>query len=474
MFKTLLAASAFSVAYSSSELPERARGGVAWREYKQKSLLVDVEEGKAAEEVAERTWNAPVDHFSADNSTFKQRYFVNEEFWGGEGPVFFSIGGESTLTSSSVSSGYIHSLGQNYSALIVSLEHRFYGESIPNGNVETENYQYLTVEQALADLATFTDWYKHENPSTANSKWFAFGGSYPGALASWYRISYPEHTVGSLSSSGVVNCIIDFPQFDEQVSAAIGNRCSDQIKRINTAFEKTIASGQEGWDKALDMLRCEKDMWKEDFFYMIADSWSMADQYGSKTSLCSTILDVGSDASDEVLMQTFADFSISYWGSDFCSMGFYNSEQLADPARWDVNSRSWRYQTCDQVSYFNTAPKSGSLRSSIVNLDYHLKQCAYVFGKPMFPSSERLNKKMGGAFPTAHKTFYSDFSDDPWQRASVNYPVTSDQPYGLAMCTDCGHCKDLHTPVESDPQPIKDLRADFEGYLWEWLQDVSA
>ena len=126
-----------------------------------------------------------------------------------------------------------------------------------------------------------------------------------------------------------------------------------------------------------------------------------------------------------------------------------------------------------QVSYFNTAPKSGSLRSSIVNLDYHLKQCAYVFGKPMFPSSEKLNEEMGGAFPHAHKTFYSDFSDDPWQRASVNYPVSSDQPYSLAMCTDCGHCKDLHTPSENDPQPIKDLREDFEGYLWEWLQDVS-
>lgn len=27
-----------------------------------------------------------------------------------------------------------------------------------------------------------------------------------------------------------------------------------------------------------------------------------------------------------------------------------NTKALADPARWDVNSRSWRYQTCSQVS----------------------------------------------------------------------------------------------------------------------------
>jgi hypothetical protein len=466
MFKALVATSALSVAYGSMEIPEHARGGTAWKQY-HAGLTTK-------EDVVSQTWNSPIDHFSNDNSTFQQRYYVNAEHWDGKGPVFLSIGGEGTLTSSSVTSGYMSTLGKNYSALLLSLEHRFYGESIPNGNALTENYQYLTVEQALADLATFTDFYKSQDENAANAKWFAFGGSYPGALASWYRMEYPDHTVGSLSSSGVVNCIVNFPEFDEQVSAAIGNRCSDQIKRINGAFERTIASGEEGWIKSVDMLHCEKDMWKEDFFYMIADSWSMADQYGAKTSLCSSIMAVGADASDEVLMQTFADFSFSYWGEDFCTGGFYNTEQLADPARWDVNSRSWRYQTCDQVSYFNTAPASGSLRSSVVDLDYHLKQCAYVFGKPMFPASQKLNEKMGGATPHAQRTFYSDFSDDPWQRASVNYPVSSDQPYGLAMCTDCGHCKDLHTPEESDPQPIKDLREDFEGYLWEWLQDVSA
>lgn len=55
---------------------------------------------------------------------------------------------------------------------------------------------------------------------------------------------------------------------------------------------------------------------------MIADSWSMADQYSSKSELCSAILAVGEDASDEVLMETFAAFSFDYWGEDFCNAGF--------------------------------------------------------------------------------------------------------------------------------------------------------
>jgi hypothetical protein len=51
----------------------------------------------------------------------------------------------------------------------------------------------------------------------------------------------------------------------------------------------------------------------------------MADQYGAKSSLCSTILSVGEDADDATLMKNFADFSNSYWGKDFCSGGFCES-----------------------------------------------------------------------------------------------------------------------------------------------------
>jgi len=42
------------------------------------------------------------------------------------------------------------------------------------------------------------------------------GGSYPGALSAWFRERYPHLTVGSWSSSGVVQPIVDFWRFDEQ------------------------------------------------------------------------------------------------------------------------------------------------------------------------------------------------------------------------------------------------------------------
>lgn len=62
-------------------------------------------------------------------------------------------------------------------------------------------------------------------------------------------------------------------------------------------------------------------MWRQDFFYMIADSWSMADQYSAKSSLCSALEAVDPQASDMVVAKAFADFSNSFWGDDFCAAG---------------------------------------------------------------------------------------------------------------------------------------------------------
>ncbi len=46
------------------------------------------------------------------------------------------------------------------------------------------------------------------------------GGSYSGALSSWFKFTYPDSVVGAWSSSGVVNAIFDFYEFDLQVFTA--------------------------------------------------------------------------------------------------------------------------------------------------------------------------------------------------------------------------------------------------------------
>jgi hypothetical protein len=198
---------------SLQDFPERARSGRAYKNFLAKTQKKSVS-AKSAEPLI---YNSRLDNFDANNNaTFAQRYYVNDEFWEvGSGPVFFLISGEGTCTGPPT--GYVAALGEQYKALLVTLEHRFYGESVPNGDASTENYQYLNVQQALADLSSFTNYYKSTVPTSQSVPWVIFGGSYSGGLSSWYRASYPEQSVGALSSSGVVNCIVDFYQFDMQV-----------------------------------------------------------------------------------------------------------------------------------------------------------------------------------------------------------------------------------------------------------------
>ncbi len=77
-----------------------------------------------------------------------------------------------------------------------------FGES----SLYMNNIKYLNAGQALKDLAYFlTTLTKSElHRITSKNPWITIGGSYPGAMAAWFRIKYPHLTVGSISSSGVV------------------------------------------------------------------------------------------------------------------------------------------------------------------------------------------------------------------------------------------------------------------------------
>ena len=55
---------------------------------------------------------------------------------------------------------------------------------------------YLTSEQALADYAVLIRHIKSVIPGTRDSKVIAFGGSYGGMLAAWFRMKYPNVVQG--------------------------------------------------------------------------------------------------------------------------------------------------------------------------------------------------------------------------------------------------------------------------------------
>jgi hypothetical protein len=70
-----------SAVTASYIIPERARGGKAWKLH-----------GLTTTAGTPQYWDAKIDHFDGSNATYRQRYYVNAQYWDGVGPVFLQIG----------------------------------------------------------------------------------------------------------------------------------------------------------------------------------------------------------------------------------------------------------------------------------------------------------------------------------------------------------------------------------------------
>lgn len=457
-----------------NSLPERARGGHFWRmREEKKTALRSLQVGSTAEK-----WLTQVlDHENANSPTFQQKYFEDLTYWDSKnGPIFLYIGGEGPL--SGTPTGYIPQLAWWHSAAIIALEHRFYGDSVPDNDFSVANLQYLTVEQALADLAAFVQKWRTDHSVQASQKVITFGGSYAGALSAWFRQKYASTTAGSLASSGVVNAILDFPQFDTHISEALSTGvqadCLQIVKDTTTAFVNALTTGGATRDAAMRLFGDGvEDLMDEDFYYMIADSSAMAVQYGHKNLLCDSMVD--GDA--QFLMSNFANFTIKYWGAGFPHDCFYDTSCLANATesdRWQPTARAWRWQKCSQLAYFQVAPAQGSIRATAVDLQYHFEQCTTIFGITEQQTRDAVtstNNRYGGVSTPAGTTniFFSQFSDDPWLEAGITQSAPS-LPAFTANCDLCGHCQDLHAPLGPDPSNLARQRQYEASVIGQWLQ----
>ena len=77
----------------------------------------------------EKKFTNYIDHFNfLDTRTYEQRYWISNQYWDGEGPIFLYICGEYRCTVPDTRL-YPFMVGSQYNAQFLVLEHRFYGDS---------------------------------------------------------------------------------------------------------------------------------------------------------------------------------------------------------------------------------------------------------------------------------------------------------------------------------------------------------
>jgi hypothetical protein len=110
--------------------------------------------------------------------------------------------------------------------------------------MSTDSLQYLSTDQALADLATFRVFIHERYNLTDSNQWVAFGGSYPGILGSWLRLKYPHLIHAAVSSSAPLERKVDYPEYLEVVNtslSAYSPECSRQIQAAFQAVQETLS-----------------------------------------------------------------------------------------------------------------------------------------------------------------------------------------------------------------------------------------
>lgn len=204
----------------------------------------------------------PIDHFLQDpkyanhsTSSFPQHYWVDTSHYRPGGPVIVLLGGE---TSGANRLPYIeHGIGailaRATGGVVLILEHRYYGKSLPDEAIVPDfspySLRFLDTEQALADTAFFAkeaprfpgleDVDLSAGPDS-DTPWILYGGSYAGAFAALARKIYPDIFWAAISSSGVTAAVEDYWEYYEAARHFAPEGCAEWTQKLTAVVDANL------------------------------------------------------------------------------------------------------------------------------------------------------------------------------------------------------------------------------------------
>uniref|UniRef100_A0A1J3EWG3 Lysosomal Pro-X carboxypeptidase n=1 Tax=Noccaea caerulescens TaxID=107243 RepID=A0A1J3EWG3_NOCCA len=441
-------------------------------------------------------FNQNLDHFTftpKSYMTFQQRYAIDSKHWGGakaNAPILAFLGEESSLDSDLSAIGFLRDKGPRLKALLVYIEHRYYGKSMPFGLAEealknASTLGYLNAAQALADYAAILLHIK-EKYSTKHSPIIVIGGSYGGMLAAWFRLKYPHIALGALASSAPLLYFEDTrPKFGyyyivTKVFKITSERCYDTIRRSWQEIDRVAATpnGLLILSKKFKTCAPLNESFKiKDFMdsiYAEAVQYNRGPSYWV-TSVCNAINANPPNRKNDILDRIFAGV-VALIGNRSC----YDTNMFSQPTN---NNIAWRWQSCCEIvmpigydkqdTMFPTAP---------FNMTSFIDGCESYYGVPPRPhwittyfgiQDVKLILRRFGS-----NIIFSNGLSDPYSVGGVLENISDTV---VAMTTKNGsHCQDIGLKSKGDPEWLVMQREKEIEMIDSWistyqkdLQDLS-
>lgn len=440
--------------------------------------------------VATQWFTQQLDHF--DNNevrTWKQRYYLRSTEFDGSGPVFLMIGGEGALSSHWLSTGAMVDSGIQNKALMLALEHRFYGESRPLSNTSTASLAYLSSEQALADLAEFRQAMAKKFRLTSKNKWITFGGSYPGALSAWFRYKYPHLVFGAVASSAPIKAVLNFKEYFEVATKALPKDCRRAVKVATAKIEDNLkaSSGRKRLSSIFhtcapltantDDLKLFTSQLNDNFFGAIQyDRANRAPQNGLERVNIKTVCGVMTNKSIGDEMKRYAAVNDFFRKGKCVDASYRNFIDFMRETNWDSGNaggyRQWTYQTCTEFGYFQTSDSKYQVFGTNTPLEFFLKQCVDVYGISVSRTKREIawaNTEYGEyelAKTGASRIIFPNGSVDPWHALSY---LKSEENIIAIYIKGASHCANMYGKSSKDSKEIIQARQEIDKIIKEWL-----
>ncbi|XP_038049369.1 thymus-specific serine protease-like [Patiria miniata] len=430
----------------------------------------------------------PLDHFEVQTTgQYQQKYYVVDQYWRKpDGPVFLYIGGEWTMNPYEFSNGPIADLAVTEGALILAVEHRFYG-IISQEYMKLDQLNYLSSQQALADLVSFHAYATKTFKLTEKNLWISFGCSYPGALTAWFRLKYPHLVHGAVSSSGPVRAAANFREYNEVVTSAFGDPValgSEQcVSRIKSAFQAVgTMLANEQWSElqqAFNICLPLTDINDRKMFAStLQDTFMGAAQYNvlyastrpTVGGICNIMTNESFSDPLDALKAVYFKHVVS--GPTCTDASYSNFINFYRNDSHVTSTRPWLYQTCTEYGYYQTCDAdTNCMFLDLVDLDWWLQVCKDIFGVEL--GSEVLdhvdftNSYYGADKPWGSRIVFANGDLDPWHALGVKENLAESMK--AVMIRGGSHCQDTRATTSYDTEALKAGRIAIKNEVKKWL-----
>ncbi|KAK4286391.1 hypothetical protein QN277_002952 [Acacia crassicarpa] len=433
-----------------------------------------------------------LDHFNYrpdSYTTFPQRYLINFKYWGGansSAPIFAYLGAEEPIDGDLQVIGFLDDNAPSFKALIVYIEHRYYGKSVPFGSFEAalknaKTRGYFNSAQAIADYAAILIHIKkklraHKSPV------IVIGGSYGGMLASWFRLKYPHVALGALASSAPILYFDNITPSNGYYSVVTrdfreaSETCYETILKSWSEIDR-VASEPDGLSILSQRFNtCRPLNSSSELKDYLNTMYATAAQYNGPPTYPVNVVCGGIDGAtfgSDILSKIYAGV-VAYRGNTTCKV---NSPTNVT----DETSIGWEWQTCSEMVFPIGCANDTMFEPNPFDLKSFVRNCKMTYG--VAPRPHWVTTYYGGhdiklvLQRFGSNIIFSNGLRDPYSSGGVLDNISDSI---VAVSTVNGsHCLDILRAVPSDDPEwlVKQRKKEVEiikGWISQYYADLDA